>query len=277
MAKNSKKMKRHGHGKTKKASKSNNSGAIMTIPELRRAFEHVEEFVELHHTVPLDKLITEFQAEWAKTFHKEVDRGSARAYVEHVLSQVEHKKPKHRRHYGGAIALTGAPLDYTTRPGLYITPGVDQGSYAVVPKYVDSGFWNPEQGRDYDPVPGQTHYVTMTPAGMGSNEVHFKGGSVCKPVAKKQRKSRKQQGGDFLGDILTAAKQAVFYPQMATVPPPSTFDEAVRGFRGLPVGPSPDASQRTPHYILTDRTPLMNGTATGNLKTTLDSSFFNPK
>jgi hypothetical protein len=271
MAKSSKR----GHGKTKKANKTKKASktvhdSIMTIPELRRAFEHVEEFVELHHTVPLDKLITQFQAEWQKTFHKEVDRGSARAYVEHVLSQVEHKKPKHRRHYGGAMALTGAPLDYTTRPGLYITPGVDQGSYAVVPKYVDSGFWNPEQARDYDPVPGQTHYVTMTPAGMGSNEVHFKGGSL----GKGKRKSRKQQGGDFLGDMFTAAKQLMFNPQVATVPPLNPLDDTVRVFRGLPVGPSPDASQRLPNYILTPRTPLLSGEATGNLKTTLDSSFF---
>ena len=239
----------------------------MTIPELKRAFEHVEEYVELHHTVPLNKLVPMFQEEWKKTFYKEVDRGAAKAYVQHALKQLEHKPQKERRHYGGAMALTGAPLDYTTRPGLYITPGVDQGSYAVVPKYIDSGFWNPEQGRDYDPVPGQTHYVTRTPEGMGSNAVHFGGG-------RRKRTQKQQRGGDFLSDMWVAAKQAVFNPQVATVPPPNPADDAVRAFRGLPVGPSPDASQRSPNYILTSRTPLMSGDAVGNINASLDKHFY---
>ncbi len=270
MPKSSKKSKRHG--KTKKARKSNQShDGIMTIPELKRAFEHVEEYVELHHTVPLNKLVPMFQEEWKKTFYREVDKGSAKAYVQHALKQLEHKPKKERRHYGGAIALTGAPLDYTPRPGLYVTPGVDQGSYAVVPKYVDSGFWNPEQGRDYDPVPGQTHYVTRTPEGMGSNAVHF-GGSRNR--TQKQRQQKQQKGGDFLGDMWVAAKQAIFNPQIAMVPPPNPIDDGIRAFRGLPVGPSPDASQRGPNYILTPRTPLMTGAVVGNINASLDKNFY---
>jgi len=244
----------------------------MTIPELRRAFEHIEEFVELHHTVPLNTLVGQFQKEWTKTFYKEVDRESAKAYIEHVLSQLDHKNPKHRKHYGGAMALTGAPLDYTTRPGLYITPGVDQGSYAVVPKYIDSGFWNPEQARDYDPVPGQTHYVTHTPAGLGSNTVHFGGGR--KKTQKQRKQQRQQKGGDFLGDMVVAAKQFLFNPQVATAPPPTAIDDAIRGMRGQELGPSPDASQRGPNYILTPRTPLMSGVAVGNINATLDKHFY---
>ena len=272
MPKSSKKVK--GHGKTKKAKKGEHHDGIMTIPELKRAFEHVEEYVELHHTVPLTKLVPMFQEEWKRTFYREVDRGSAKAYVQHALKQLEHKPHKERRHYGGAMALTGAPLDYTTRPGLYITPGVDQGSYAVVPKYIDSGFWNPEQGRDYDPVAGQTHYVTRTPEGMGSNAVHFKGGSRQSQSGGKKTLKRKQRGGDFLNDLYVAAKQAIFNPQVATVPPLNPIDDGIRMFRGLPVGPSPDASQRGPNYILNSRTPLMSGTAIGNINAPLDKNFY---
>jgi hypothetical protein len=252
----------------------------MTIPELRRAFKHVEEYVELHHTVPLSKLVPMFQEEWKKTFYREVDKGSAKAYVQHALKQLEDQPHKERRHYGGAMALTGAPLDYTTRPGLYVTPGVDQGSYAVVPKYIDSGFWNPEQARDYDPVPGQTHYVTRTPEGMGSNAVHFGGGGVAQQYRssggknKRTRKARKQQGGTFINDLYVAAKQAIFNPQVATVPPLNPIDDGVRMFRGLPAGPSPDASQRGPNYILTPRTPLMSGAAVGNINAPLDKHFY---
>lgn len=267
MPKSSRKGKKHA--RTKKAKKVEHHDGIMTIPELKRAFEHVEEFVELHHTVPLNNLVPMFQEEWIRTFYKEVDKESAKAYVQHALDQLKHKPQKERRHYGGAMALSGAPLDYTTRPGLYITPGVDQGSYAVVPKYVDSGFWNPEPARGYDPVPGQTHYVTQTPAGLGSNAVHFRGGGK-----KQTQKQKKQKGGDFLGDLFVAAKQALFNPQVATVPPPTFADDANRGFRGLPPGPSPDASQRGPNYILNSRTPIMSGTAVGNINATTDRHFY---
>jgi len=267
MPKGSRKGKKHTQ--TKKAKKVGSHDGIMSIPELKRAFDHVEEFVELHHTVPLNKLVPMFQEEWKQTFYREVDRGSAKAYVQHALEQLKHKPQKERRHYGGAMALTGAPLDYTTRPGLYVTPGVDQGSYAVVPKYVDSGFWNPEQGRDYDPVEGQTHYPTNTPLGMGSNTVHFRGGGQ-----KRTQKQRQQKGGDFLGDMFVAVKQALFNPQIATVPPLSSVDDAVRTFRGLPTGPSPDASQRGPNYILNNRTPIMSGVAVGNINAPLDKHFY---
>jgi len=266
MPKSSRKGKKHT--RTKKAKKVEHHDGIMSIPELKRAFEHVEEFVELHHTVPLNNLVPMFQEEWTRTFYKEVDKESAKAYVQHALDQLKHKPQKERRHYGGAMALSGAPLDYTTRPGLYVTPGVDQGSYAVVPKYVDSGFWNPEQGRDFDPVEGQTHYPTNTPLGMGSNTVHFRGGS------RRSQKQRKQKGGDFLGDMFVAVKQALFNPQIATVPPPSPVDDAVRTFRGLPTGPSPDASQRGPNYILNNRTPIMSGVAVGNIHAPLDKHFY---
>ena len=264
MPKGSRKTKKRTQ--SQKANKGVSHDGVMTIPELKRAFEHMEEFVELHHTAPLNKLIPMFQEEWQKTFYREVDRESAKAYVQHAIQQLKHKPRKEQRHYGGAIALTGAPLDYSTRPGLYVTPGVDQGSYAVVPKYIQSGFWNPEQARDYDPVPGQTHYVTQTPQGLGSNTVHFGGG--------KKKRTRKQKGGDFLGNLFVAAKQALFNPQVATVPPPTVADDAVRGFRGLPLGPSPDASQRSPNYILNNRTPIMSGTAVGNINATLDRHFY---
>lgn len=259
----------HKKRPTKKSKKTESSKTIMTIPELRRAFEHVEEFVEIHSEQPIETLVSHFQEEWKKTFRKEVDKGSARAYVEHALSQLKAKNPKHRKHYGGAMALSGAPLDYTTRPGLYITPGVDNGSYALVPKYVDSGFWNPEQGRDYDPVPGQTHYVTRTPEGLGSNAVHFGGGKRVKGTRK-----RKQSGGDILGTMATAIKQAFFAPQFATEPPPSFADDAIRGMRGQSVGMSPDASQRHPNYILTDNTPLLSGTTVKGINATLDKHFY---
>jgi len=221
--------------KTKKAS-TKAKVHIMTIPEIRRAFEHVETFVEIHASKPKHELVTAFQNEWRLTFKKEVDEEGAKAYVEHVLSELPKKHPKHRRHHGGAIPLSGAPiLGGETHPGVYIAPGVNQYSYAQVPAYVDKGFWNPEQARDYDPVPGQTHYVTRTPAGLGSNQA---GGSS------KTRKQRKLAGGGLWSDM----RQMVFNPFMSSDPPPYILKDIGSYLNATGMPPSPDASQRHPDY-----------------------------
>lgn len=140
----------------------------LTIPELRRAFEHIELFAMSHKSD-----VKALQEEWKKVFYKELDKDSAEAYLEHVKSFK--KQRTLRKTKGGASPLVGAPLDYTTRPGIYISPGIDQGSYAQVPKYVASGFWNPEMGISYDPVKGQPAWPVPY-ASTGSNVVS--GGSM---------------------------------------------------------------------------------------------------
>ena len=224
--------KHHKQRKTKKA-KAKSGRHVMTIPELRRAFEHVETFVETHSKMPKKELIEAFQEEWRKTFKKEVDTASAEAYVDHALHEVAHKDPRHRRHHGGAYQLEGAPILQDTRPGVYIVPGVNEHSYAQVPAYVDKGFQNPEQARDYDPVMGQPHYVTRTPIGMGSNQA---GG--------RRTRKRKQEGGNLMSTI----SQFLFRPPMAAEPPSNPMNDAVSYGMALPLPPSPDASQRHPQY-----------------------------
>jgi len=222
--------------KTKKAS-AKAKVHIMTIPEIRRAFEHVETFVEIHASKPKHELVAAFQNEWRLTFKKEVDKEGATAYVEHVLSELPKKHPKHRRHHGGAVPLSGAPLlGGETHPGVYIVPGVNQYSYAQVPNYVDKGFWNPEQARDYDPVPGQTHYVTRTPMGLGSNQA---GGAKTR----KQKKQTQQGGG--LGSIMN---QFVFNPFASSPSPTSPLKDGYSYLNATELPDSPDASQRHPSY-----------------------------
>jgi len=225
----------------------------MNIPELRKAFEHMESWVLDNHT----KGAAAFQEEWQETFRKPVDRASAEAYMEHVLSENQHAKKgnhatkgkKSRRQHkrqqqsgGMAAPLAGAPLDYTTRPGLYITPGVNQGSYAQVPAYVQSGFWNPEVAQLYDPVPGQTVYPTRTPLGMGSNLV---GGSR---KGKKCSKKNKQGGGSLMSSALDSIHQLMFRPIPAMTPPSSVAMDAQAGMRGQTLGQSPDVTQTRLQY-----------------------------
>jgi len=219
--------------------------AVMTIPQLRKAFEHVETFVEIHSKKPEKELVNLFQEEWKKTFKKEIEKKEAEAYVAHALEIIHQKHPKDRKHSGGAMALTGAPILQDTRPGLYISPGVNQGSYAQVPAYVDKGFWNPEIGRYYDPVPGQTHYPSDTPYGMGSNA--YTGGGRKKNKTKKTNKNKnKSQKG---GNILDAVNQFFFRPTFSSQPPPSLLDNVTTAAMAKPLPQSPDPSQTRIPYL----------------------------
>lgn len=212
----------------------------MTIPELRRSFEHIETFVHQHKRSK--DLVKMLQEEWLKVFKKKLDKESASAFVNHTVKESSQS---------GGGQLTGAPLDYTTRPGLYISPGINQGSYAQVPNYVSSGFWNPEPGQSYDRVIGQTVYPDRTPAGLGSNTViglKMSGGRKTQ----KRKQSGKQSGGDPLTTIGTALNQFLFKPIASSIPA-SIPQDAMSAFKGQTIGPSPLAYQNKLDYQMSPR------------------------
>jgi len=213
----------------------------MTIPELRRAFEHMETFAKQHkHT---KQAVASFQEEWLRIFKKKLDKKAATVYIQHVL------KDKPTAQGGGGGPLMGAPLDYDTRPGLYISPGVNQGSYAQVPAYVESGFWNPEIAQSYDKVPGQTIFPTRTPLGLGDNTVIGMKGGGKKSKSKTQK--RKQNGGttDPLTRIGTALNQFIFRPVGSAIPP-SVGQDVQTALQGKPLGPSPSPADPTFQYTM---------------------------
>jgi hypothetical protein len=219
----------------KRTMKRRSKKAIMTIPQLRKAFEHVETYVEIHCKKPEKELVKMFQSEWKKTFKKEIDTKEAEAYIAHALEEIHRKHPKDRKHSGGAMALSGAPLLHDTRPGLYISPGVNEGSYAQVPAYVDKGFWNPEIGRQYDPVPGQTRYPDATPYGLGSNR--FVGGKRSK--TRKQLKRNQQEGGS----LTSAVNQFFMRPITSYSSPPNVIENTVSAAYAKPLPPGPEPTQ----------------------------------
>lgn len=253
--------------------KGKSKSHVMTIPQLRKAFEHIETFVELHCKTPKPQLVKQFKQEWKLTFKKEIDTKEAEAYVEHALEELKRKKPSQRKHSGGAQTLTGAPLLADTRPGLYISPGVNQGSYAQVPAYIDKGFWNPEIGRQYDPVPGQTHYPAYTPYGMGSNRVS--GGT-------RKRKGKNQQSGGGIFDTISSAigdlsvskavNQFIMRPGLYIDPVPSFQDNAATAKLANPLPQSPDPSQTRMNYQsnLTGTEPPNATSSITKLPTVLD-------
>ena len=248
------KTRRHHSGKKPKG--------IYSIPELRRSFEHIEQYVNEKITLreSKEKLIKDLRREWSRVFFKELDKKSAEAFVTDRLSKKHVSRRKTVKHRGGAGAqlgntytpIAGAPNDYTTRQGIYLAPGQIPTSQGHLPlsdgsksnfgsyvQYVDKGYWNPEPGQSYDPVPGQPPWP-VPPAGMGDNTVHFssKGGS------RKTRKLRRSGGAS--GALIS---QAFTHPISASVPA-GILQDAQDLWYGKQVGPSPDQVQRGVNYQL---------------------------
>ena len=237
------KTRRHGSNKKSKG--------IYSIPELRRSFEHIESYVngKIAQKESKEKLVKDLRKEWSKVFFKDLDKKSAESFVSDRLN----KKHKRKTLKGGA-ALAGAPLDYTTRQGVYLAPGqiptaaghlpLSDGSlsnYGSFVPYVDKGFWNPEPGQSYDPVPGQTRFPTSVPVGMGSNLVQ-KGG-------KRQARKTRRRGGGLIRDMGTVLSQVFTHPASPSAPP-SIFKDGQDIWYGKNVGPSPDQVERGLEYKL---------------------------
>ena len=231
--------------KTRKHSKSE----VHTIPQLRRLFENIEEFVDsrIQKRESKETLSKELQKEWKRVFMKELDKKHSDSFIEErmkskkILRHTMKKKGGSHPIIGGALTpLAGAPLDYSTRQGVYLAPnsipvngqlplqkGAGYGSYV---DYVNSGFRNPEDSSTYDPVLGQQPWPQPY-ASTGSNEV--KGGSRLK----KSKKSRKVRGGNA---ILTQA----FTRPFGSDAPPSILQDMQSMAYGQQMGSSPDQVQR---------------------------------
>ena len=226
---------------------------IYSIPELRRSFEHIEEYVDskIQEGKTKDHIVKDLKKEWKNVFFKELTTQSAKAFVDDRNKSKRKTKWQTKRHMkgqakghtkgqkgGGPIA--GAPLDYTTRQGIYLPPGqipVDghlpsnSGNFGSCVDYVSKGFWNPEPAHSYDPVQGQTRFPTSVPVGMGSNTVGGKRTLRCK--RSKGSKGTKKSKGGFLVQRLPSSI------------PASPFQDLMDISKGmLPVGPSPHQIQR---------------------------------
>ena len=242
--------------KTRKhfSSKNKKQKGIFSIPELRRSFEHIEEFVDdkIAGKEGKEHIVKDLRKEWSRVFLKDLDKKSAEAFVTSRMD-VQHQKRSARgrtirRTTGGAGAqlantytpIAGAPNDYTTRQGIYLAPGQIPDSKGHLPlssgaksnfgsfiQYVQSGFdvSIPEPGQRSDPVPGQTRFPTSTPVGMGDNTVHFattKGGA--RRMTQKTRKTQKTQkirrsGGGTVPSSVPADLQRLWRGQETGVSP----------------------------------------------------------
>lgn len=238
--------------KTRKQYSSKHKKGVFTIPELRRSFEHIEEFVDhnIHSGVSKDTMVKGLRKEWSRVFLKDLDKKSAEAFIDNRLLKSKSSRRRTLRSGGAgaqlantATPIAGAPNDYVTRQGIYLAPGQipdkaghlplsdgGKSTFGSYVNYVMTGFnvGIPEPGQSYDPVPGQTRFPTSTPVGMGDNTVHFaaKGG--------KRKKTRKLRKGGMFG----------IFPRPQSTIPSSVPQDLHRMWYGQEVGPSPDQVQR---------------------------------
>jgi hypothetical protein len=200
--------------------------AIQTIPQLRKAFDHIEKIAKQGVSVET------FQKEWAKVFSHEIDAGAAESFLQ-FHNKSKKGKTRKMKQKGGSLPLplAGAPLDYTTRPGTYESP------YGSFLEYISSGFNFYDKINQDSFVPTQCGKENITPqlaASMGSNKV---GGGKTR---------RRQRGGAF--PSLSEFATALTFRPISSTAPTSVLQDAQTAFKGQILPPSPSPVDGSPPY-----------------------------
>jgi hypothetical protein len=185
-----------------KTHKKRATSKILTIPELRSSMEHITAFSNKlkQSKASLKDKVKNLSAEWKRVFGKSLPPKVAEAYLKNLSG----RKGLTRKHRGGASPLAGAPLDYSTRPGLNLPSG-------QFTPYVDKGFWNPQPAILQSALSQQ---VTPQP-GMGNNTMN---------------------GGGIFDSLGTAASAALFRPFVGQSPM-SSQQTVMNSWKGLPLPP----------------------------------------
>jgi hypothetical protein len=144
---------------------SKNNPKIMTVPQLRKAFEQIDSDTKRilsKHPIN-DESIKEFQKSWKQIFHKNIDNTTAESYLQ-LQSKVKKggaRKTRKSKQSGGV-----APVDYTLRPGI-------DGTHGNYLPYVSSGlsFYDNINQIAMDSDCGKIDITPKIDISMGSNEV----------------------------------------------------------------------------------------------------------
>jgi hypothetical protein len=125
-------VKRQTRSKTRKVKEQKLGKQIQTIPQLRKAFDHMEKVVERlrKSKLPLSDAVSNYRDEWHKTFKRDLSPAEATSYLKFRFGK---RAATRRSRMRGGSALAGAPLDYQTGPGV-------SGVYGNFPTYQTQGF-----------------------------------------------------------------------------------------------------------------------------------------
>jgi hypothetical protein len=187
----------------------------LSVPELRRAFEHIDRFVDTRVLRLSEKEgVAAFRKEWKKTFGQ-ISEKAAKDYL-HYMKSTSSRKQK-----GGAVTvLSPAALGYEMRGG--------EGGPSV-PPYVAGGLALP---MDSQMSASRGVEFPLPAADTGSND--------WKPQAGGKRKTRKQRGG-ALPSFGTALAELVSRPFGMGAPPTASQDAQMlmKGYNQFP-SPRPE-------------------------------------
>ena len=197
----------------------------MTIPELRKAMNHISQFAARLNKKDMKKSVKVLQSEWQSTFHKPLSEKLARDYLMH-LSKFRTSKTLKR----GGAQLGYAPIDNRMEPGL----SLPHGSF---PDYVSKGFFVPMS--DNIANCGLLDASPRVPVGMGSNKV-WGGG--------RRRKTKKRKNGGGLFNDISTSLSAIAQRPFAAQNPPTLQSQADMSWKGMPPVPGGQASQTTYSY-----------------------------
>ena len=236
-------------GRTTRRAKKQNG--VHTIRELRTSFEHMEEYTKMiaETSASKDGKIKLIRSEWQKVFFKPLARESAAALLEEHSTHIKGRRRTRKR--GGALALSGAPIEHMTRPGLYLAPGqaphADGGlalsgqtgggaaPYGSFVEYIDHGFGNPEiaESRPVDwPSPAANMGSNRVVGGRKKGRRVRRGGGVFNPI------------GDMVRPLVDEALSRPFGPYV----PSNPLQDSQLAWKGQQYGLHPDQSHRPISY-----------------------------
>jgi hypothetical protein len=197
-----------GTRKVKNTTRSS-SKHVLTIPQLRKAFDHMDKVVEhLRKTAKhsFSDAVVSYREEWRKTFKRDLPPADAAAYLKFRYG-LKAGKTRRSKTRGGAMAgSSGAPLDYQLRAGV-------AGTYGNFPSYQSQGL--------------DRYYSSAITADCG------------KPNGFPTDASQAQAGGGFL--------DAMFRPLMPSAPPGMAYAGMMTDpGKGTPLYPSSDSTGTAP-------------------------------
>lgn len=210
---------------SKKTDPSASASAALTIPQLRKSFEHIEKFVQKKVLHMSEKEgLKAFCKEWKKTFG-EISEESAKDYLQYMRSQ----QNKHTQKGGAAAAGAGLGYEMSQPSG----PGV---SY---PAYLSGGFLPPPMD-SVAATCGKPNAFLPPAADTGSNAwTPMKGGG-----RRARRISKKQQKG---GSLATAFSEFITRP-FGMGSPPTMLQDAGHRLSGQTGLASPRPEINTPSF-----------------------------
>jgi hypothetical protein len=221
----------------KKSTTLKHKKGVQTIPQLRKSFDHIEQFTKwlVHSEKDSKKRVAAFQQEWKKVFYHDVDASAAQSLIDHHSKQKQlTRKNKGKKQAGGA-PLAGAPLDFQTRPGTYQTP------YGNFLEYIGDGFTFYNKINQDSFFPTQCGKENITPVvyeSTGSNKV---GGR-----RRTSRRNRKQRGGF---PTMSEFAQALSFGPLSPTVPTSVLYDAQSAMKAQLPPPSPVANTANPPYV----------------------------